>query len=100
MRDAISNTLVGIGRDALSVIFLVGMAFYQDWMLTTVSLVVAPVSIYPIQLLACKMRRVARATQAQMGGLTTRLGQAFQAIRVIKAYRTGWKTMSRPMCAG
>jgi len=87
MRDACSNALVGIGRDALSVIFLIGLAFYQDWELATVSLVVAPISIYPIQLLARRMRRVARATQVQMGGLTTTLSQAFQAIRVIKAYR-------------
>jgi subfamily B ATP-binding cassette protein MsbA len=87
MRDAVSNTLVGIGRDALSVIFLVAMAFYQDWQLATASLVVAPISIYPIQLLARKMRKVARATQVQMGGLTNLLGQAFQGIRVIKAYR-------------
>jgi len=87
MRDAVSNTLVGIGRDALSVIFLVGTAFYQDWKLATVSLVVAPISIYPIQLLARKMRKVARATQVQMGGLTNVLGQAFQAIRIVKAYR-------------
>jgi subfamily B ATP-binding cassette protein MsbA len=87
MRDAVSNTLVGIGRDALSVIFLVGAAFYQDWKLATVSLVVAPISIYPIQLLARKMRKVARATQVQMGGLTNVLGQAFQSIRIIKAYR-------------
>ena len=87
MRDAVSNALVGIGRDALSVVFLVGWAFYQDWKLATVSLVVAPISIYPIQLLARKMRRVARATQVQMGGLTNMLGQAFQAVRVIKAYQ-------------
>jgi len=87
MRDAVSNTLVGIGRDALSVIFLVGTAFYQDWKLAAVSLVVAPVSIWPIQLLARKMRKVARATQVQMGGLTNVLGQAFQAVRIIKAYR-------------
>jgi len=87
MRDAVSNTLVGIGRDALSVVFLVGTAFYQDWKLATVSLVVAPVSIWPIQLLARKMRKVARATQVQMGGLTNVLGQAFQAVRIIKAYR-------------
>jgi len=69
------------------VIFLVAMAFYQDWQLATASLVVAPISIYPIQLLARKMRKVARATQVQMGGLTNLLGQAFQGIRVIKAYR-------------
>jgi len=87
MRDAVSNALVGIGRDALSVVFLVGLAFYQDWKLATVSLVVAPISIYPVQLLARKMRKVARATQVQMGGLTNMLGQAFQSVRVIKAYR-------------
>lgn len=87
MRDAVSNALVGIGRDALSVLFLVGLAFYQDWRLALVSLVVAPLSIWPIQKLAKRMRNVARATQAQMGGLTTSLSQAFQAIRLIKAYR-------------
>jgi subfamily B ATP-binding cassette protein MsbA len=87
MRDAVSNALVGVGRDALSVIFLIGLAFYQDWVLASVSLVVAPISIYPIQRLAKRMRKVARDTQVQMGGLTTSLAQAFQAIRVIKAYR-------------
>jgi subfamily B ATP-binding cassette protein MsbA len=87
MRDAVSNALVGIGRDALSVIFLIGLAFYQDWVLASVSLVVAPLSIMPIQRLARKMRRVAKDTQLQMGGLTTSLAQAFQSIRVIKAYR-------------
>lgn len=87
MRDAVSNALVGVARDALSVIFLIGMAFYQDWLLALVSLVVAPLSIYPIQRLSKRMRRVARDTQTEMGGLTTSLSQAFQAIRVIKAYR-------------
>jgi subfamily B ATP-binding cassette protein MsbA len=87
MRDAVSNALVGVGRDALSVTFLIGLAFYQDWRLASVSLVVAPISIMPIQRLAKKMRRVAKDTQVQMGGLTTSLAQAFQSIRVIKAYR-------------
>jgi len=87
MRDAVSNALVGVGRDALSVAFLIGLAFYQDWVLASVSLVVAPISIYPIQRLAKRMRKVARDTQVQMGGLTTSLAQAFQSIRVIKAYR-------------
>ena len=87
MRDAVSNALVGVGRDALSVVFLIGLAFYQDWVLASVSLIVAPISILPIQKLAKRMRKVARDTQVQMGGLTTTLAQAFQAIRVIKAYR-------------
>ncbi|HIJ62874.1 MAG TPA: ATP-binding cassette domain-containing protein [Rhodospirillaceae bacterium] len=87
MRAAVSNAVVGIGRDALSVIFLVGLIFYQDWMLACISLVAAPLSIYPIQRLSKKMRGVARQTQEEMGSLTTALGQCFQGIRVIKAYR-------------
>ncbi|MDR3439446.1 ABC transporter transmembrane domain-containing protein [Telmatospirillum sp.] len=86
MRSAVSSAFVGIGRDALSVIFLVGLTFYQDWLLATVSLVAAPLSIYPLQRLGKRMRRVASQTQEKMGGLTTTLAQTFQGIRVIKAY--------------
>jgi subfamily B ATP-binding cassette protein MsbA len=86
MRSAVSSAFVGIGRDALSVIFLVGLTFYQDWLLASVSLVAAPLSIYPLQRLGKRMRKVASQTQEKMGGLTTSLSQTFQGIRVIKAY--------------
>jgi subfamily B ATP-binding cassette protein MsbA len=86
MRSAVSQAFVGMGRDALSVIFLVGLTFYQDWVLATVSLVAAPLSIIPLQRLGKRMRGVARQTQEKMGGLTTSLAQTFQGIRVIKAY--------------
>lgn len=86
MRAAVSSAFVGMGRDALSVIFLVGLTFYQDWLLATVSLVAAPLSIIPLQRLGKRMRKVATQTQEKMGGLTTSLSQTFQGIRVIKAY--------------
>ena len=56
-----SSAFVGIGRDALSVIFLVGLIFYQDWLLASISLVAAPLSIYPLQRLSRRMRKVAGA---------------------------------------
>jgi ATP-binding cassette, subfamily B, bacterial MsbA len=87
MRAAVSSAFVGIGRDALSVVSLVGLIFYQDWLLASISLVAAPLSVYPIQRLSKRMRRVASQTQEEMGGLNTALSQAFQGIRVIKAYR-------------
>jgi subfamily B ATP-binding cassette protein MsbA len=86
MRGAVSSAFVGLGRDALSVVFLVGLIFYQDWLLAIISLVAAPLSIYPIQRLSKRMRKVASQTQEEMGGLTTSLSQTFQGIRVIKAY--------------
>jgi subfamily B ATP-binding cassette protein MsbA len=86
MRNAVSNALVGLGRDSLSVVFLVGVMFYQEWLLACISLVVAPLTILPIQRLGKRMRRVSGQTQDEMGLLTTSLSQAFQGIRVIKAY--------------
>jgi subfamily B ATP-binding cassette protein MsbA len=86
MRNAVSNALVGLGRDVLSVIFLVGVMFYQEWLLACISLVVAPLTIVAIQRLGKRMRRVSGQTQDEMGALTTMLSQAFQGIRVIKAY--------------
>jgi subfamily B ATP-binding cassette protein MsbA len=86
MRNAVSNALVGIGRDTLSIIFLVAVMFYQEWLLACISLVAAPLTILPIQRLGKRMRRVSGQTQDEMGLLTTSLSQAFQGIRVIKAY--------------
>ncbi|MGH2929793.1 MAG: ABC transporter ATP-binding protein, partial [Solirubrobacteraceae bacterium] len=87
MRAAVSNAMVGIGRDALSVVFLIGVVVYQDWLLACVSLVVAPLSIYPLQRLSRRMRRVAMQAQEEMGQLNSALSQVFQGIRVVKAYR-------------
>ncbi|WP_337997379.1 ABC transporter ATP-binding protein [Oleispirillum naphthae] len=86
MRIAVSSAFIGIGRDFLSVVFLVGVTFYQDWLLACVSLLAAPISVLPIQRLSKRMRRVARQTQEEMGGLNTSLSQTFQGIRVIKAF--------------
>jgi subfamily B ATP-binding cassette protein MsbA len=87
MRAAVSNAMIGIGRDALSVVFLVGVVFYQDWLLATVSLIIAPLSIIPLQRLSKRMRRVSSQTQDEMGSLNMALSQVFQGIRLIKSYR-------------
>ena len=87
MRVAVSSAFVGIGRDALSVVFLVGLIFYQDWLLASISLVAAPLSVIPLQRLSKRMRGVARQAQEEMGSLNNVLSQCFQGIRVIKAYR-------------
>ena len=86
LRQAVSTALVGLGRDGLSIIFLAAVMIYQDWLLSLIALVVAPISVVPIQRLGKRMRRMSGQSQEHMGELTTLLGQAFQGIRVIKAY--------------
>ena len=86
LRNAAANVLGAIGKDALTVVFLVGVMFYQDWLLALVSFFVFPVAIRPIVGIGRRMRRVSANTQAEIGQLTTLLSQTFQGARLVKAY--------------
>jgi len=86
MRNAVSKAFLSIGRDALSVVFLVGLTFYQDWLLACISMVVAPLSVIPVQRLSKRMRSVSRQTQEEMGSINAILSQTFQGIRIIKSF--------------
>ncbi len=44
LRGAAANVLGAIGRDAVTVVFLVGVMFYQDWFLALVSFFVFPLA--------------------------------------------------------
>ncbi|MEE2761640.1 MAG: ABC transporter ATP-binding protein, partial [Pseudomonadota bacterium] len=86
MRAAVSNVLTGIGKDCLTLIFLVGVMFFQDWLLALISFVVFPMAILPIVRLGQRIRKVTINTQEEMGQFTTLLEQTFQGARVVKAY--------------
>ncbi|GAB3445881.1 lipid A export permease/ATP-binding protein MsbA [Insolitispirillum peregrinum] len=86
MRNGVSNAITGIGKDTLSVVALIGVMFYQDWMLAAVSFFVFPIAIYPIVRLGRRMRKVTVNSQEQMGAFNTILEQSFQGIRLVKSY--------------
>ena len=86
LRGAAANVLGGMGKDAITVAFLVGVMFYQDWLLALISFFVFPLAIHPIVGIGRRVRRVAANTQAEIGQLTTLLSQTFQGARHVKAY--------------
>ncbi len=86
MRAAVSNVLTGVGKDFLTLIFLVGVMFFQDWLLAAISFFIFPVAILPIVRLGKRIRKVTINTQEEMGQFTTLLEQTFQGARVVKAY--------------
>ncbi len=86
LRGAAANVLTGIGKDALTVVFLVALMFYQDWALALVAFFAFPLAIRPIVGIGRRMRRVSVNTQVEMGQLTTLLSQTFQGARHVKAY--------------
>jgi subfamily B ATP-binding cassette protein MsbA len=86
IRAALTDSLTSIGKSALSVIFLIGVMFYQDWKLSIVSLFVFPVAAYAIARLGKKLRKVSAATQARIGDMTSMLSQALQGCKHVKSY--------------
>jgi len=86
MRYAASDALTGAGKDATSVIFLVFLMFYQDWVLSAATFFVFPIAIIPIARLGKRMRKVTANTQEQMGRLVTYLEQSIQGVRLVKSY--------------
>ncbi len=86
LRNAAANVLLAIGKDAVTVLFLMAVMFYQDWLLALVSCFAFPLAIRPIQRIGRRMRRVSADTQVEIGQLTTLLNQTFQGARHVKAY--------------
>ena len=48
MRSAVTNSLTSLGKDTLSLIFLIVLMFYQDFLLASLAFFVFPVAILPI----------------------------------------------------
>lgn len=86
MRGAVSNAWVSLGKDAMTLIGLIGVTFYQDWQLALIAFFIFPIALLPIVKLGRRMRKVTANTQREMGLFTTLLEQTIQGIRVVKAY--------------
>lgn len=86
MKGAVSNTITSFGKDVLTVIFLVGLMFYQDFLLASISFFVFPVAILPIAKIGKRMRKVSISTQKETGFFLSLLKEIFQGARLVKAY--------------
>jgi len=87
MRVAVSTALTGLGRETLSIVLLVGVMFYQDWLLASIAFVAFPATVIPISGLGRRLRKVTANTQAQTGTYMTLVEQSLSGIRLVKAYR-------------
>lgn len=86
LRLAVADTFTGIGKDALTLLFLLGVMFYQDAVLACIAFVVFPVAILPIVKIGRRMRKVSTNTQVEIGQFGALLDEAFQGARHVKAY--------------
>ncbi len=88
MRSSISSVLTNLIKEALSLIFLLGLIFYYVPKLALITFVIFPLAIYPVYYLGKRMRKLSHKTQQQLGSFTTQIDETIQGIRVVKASNT------------
>lgn len=86
MRIAVSDALTGIGKSLLTLLFLVGLMFWQDWRLSLAAFFVFPLAAVTVARIGKRLRKVSRSIQDHTAGLSGLLSQIFQGMRLVKAY--------------
>ena len=92
IRDTLNLTVTSLARDLLSLIFLVGVMFWQDPLLSSIALLAGP----PIAIMIGKLARKLRVATREMIDVNARvlasMQEAAQGITVVKAF-----TMEEPL---
>ena len=86
MRTAVTSSLTGLGKSLFTLIFLVTLMFYQDWKLALACFVVFPLLGLFVIYIGKLLRELSKNIQSELGTLSDYLNQAFQGIRLVKAY--------------
>ncbi|MBN4061506.1 lipid A export permease/ATP-binding protein MsbA [bacterium AH-315-G11] len=86
VQSAVSTSVTALMRDTMTIIFLIAVIFYQDWLLALIAMAVFPVIIYPILRFGRKMRSATYDGQVVMGEMSSLIEETVGGIRVVKAF--------------
>ncbi|MGH8513882.1 MAG: ABC transporter transmembrane domain-containing protein, partial [Gammaproteobacteria bacterium] len=83
---AATRVMVGLFRNAMSAIFLLGAMFYMDWRLSLFVLIGAPIAVFNLGKQRRRIRHASGRSLQEAGELNSLLTQTLQSMRVVKAY--------------
>lgn len=95
MQSVLSEVLVTLLRESITLVVLIGYAFYLDWRMALFAFVVIPAAAVPAAAIGKKIKKFSRRGQAAMGDLTAVLEQSFSGIKVIKAFGAEGQEVSK-----
>ncbi|WDL70636.1 ABC transporter ATP-binding protein [Helicobacter winghamensis] len=85
VQGAVSNYFIEGIRESLTIFGLVFVVIYQSAELAFYGLVVMPLALYPITLIARKMRKTSKRLQEKNADLSSKLIEIFNNMELIKA---------------
>ena len=86
MANAVAGVLKDLFQQGLTFLAMMGVIFYQNWKLATVSVVVVPISVTVMVRMGQKLRGLATRGQERMGDMASTLQEALAGIRMVKSF--------------
>ncbi len=87
IKEALTRLFTVFFRDVAMLIALVAVLLWIDWKSTLIAGLVAPFVVPPIARIGKKLRRVATATQEQIGTMAANVSESLAGARVAKTYQ-------------
>lgn len=95
LQSSLAEVLVGSMRDIVTLLALIGVAFYTDWKMAAIAFIVLPLAGWPIGIIGKRIKTYARKGQGIMGDLSRTLEQSFSGVKVIKGFGAEAETAAR-----
>jgi len=86
IRTVVSTMIPEIGRQALTALGLLGVVIYMSPQLSFFALIVLPLIIFPLSIIAKKLKKLSHSSQEKTSDITSRLSEIFSNIELIKAH--------------
>lgn len=81
-----SEIITVMVRDVLQIIALVAVLVWYNWLLTLVTLIVAPGLVYILQTIHRKIKKITHSSQKIFGSMVQQLTETFHGQRLVKIY--------------
>lgn len=88
IQAAVSTQIAGFVREFLTIIALVAYVIFLNPELAFYGLIVMPLALYPISILARKMKKLSFRSQESASDITSHLSEIFNNVEIIKANST------------
>ena len=88
IQGVVATLIPELLRDGITVIGFIAYAIYINAELAFYALIVMPAALYPLSLLAKKMKSISHSSQESNADVTTRLAEVFNNVEMIQANST------------
>src|SRR5215813_2053622 len=83
---AVTSAVNDLLRQGLTMLGLIGVAFYRDWLLATYAILILPLASLLIMQLARQLRALNRRAQEHLERLSALLAEVFSSLTIVKGF--------------